>query len=176
MVMKDPIRTIKVVSYNPSWIDDYKSESEKIYNIMFNEIFNIYHIGSTSIPGIYAKPIIDILIEVRNIHKIDFYDKETGQLGYTPKGEFGLIGRRFFLKGLDNRTNHIHIFQTGDSQISKHLNFRDYMICHPEEAKLYESLKKDLAVEFENDIEGYCNGKDAFIKDIDKKAEEYLFF
>jgi len=149
-------------------------ESNKIKKILYKEIVNIYHIGSTSIPGIHAKPVIDIMIEVKSIENIDMYNTQMEKLGYMPMGEYGIKERRFFLKGLYNRTHHIHIFEKGNSEIKKHLNFRDYMIAHPSEAKEYESLKKELAEKYKYDNEKYCTGKNEFIKNIDKKAKEWV--
>lgn len=167
------VRIIEVVPYNSKWSEEYLRESEGIRSIMNNEIINMYHIGSTSIPGIYAKPVIDILIEVKDINDIDNYNKGMESLRYIAKGEFGIEGRRFFIKGLYNRTHHIHIFQTGNHEIARHLNFRDYMIAHPEEAKHYEDLKKELAIKFRYDIDGYSAGKDTYIKEIDRKAKRW---
>ena len=174
MIEQNQVRIIKVVPYNSDWIKDYVKESEQIKNILGDEIIKSYHIGSTAIPGIYAKPIIDILIEVNDIKNIDNYNDEMNKLGYISKGEFGIEGRRFFLKGIYNRTHHLHIFETGNPEIRKHLNFKDYMISHPETAKQYEKLKKDLSIKFRYDNEGYCKGKDEFIRDIDKQAEEWF--
>ena len=174
MDKKEQIRVIEVVPYNSQWEEEYRKEAKEISSIMSDEIVEIHHIGSTSIPNIHAKPVIDILIGVKDIENVDKHNKEMEKLGYIAKGEFGIPGRRFFLKGLYNRTHHVHIFQTGNTEIERHLNFRDYMISHPEEAKYYGALKKELATKFRHDNEGYCNGKDTFIKDIDKKAEEWV--
>lgn len=171
MAEEKQVRVIEVVPYNFKWKEEYLKEAGIIRDIMKNEINNIYHIGSTSIPGIYAKPIIDILIEVKDIENVDNYNKDLESLGYIAKGEFGIEGRRFFMKGLYHRTHHVHAFQTGNSEIARHLNFRDYMIAYPDEAKRYEDLKKELAIKFRYDIDGYCAGKDTYLKQIDKKAE-----
>lgn len=164
------IRTIEVAPYDFKWKEEYLKEAEKIRNIMNDEIIKIHHIGSTSIPGIYAKPVIDILIEVNYIKNVDIYNKDMEDIGYIAKGSFGIEGRRFFMKGLYNRTHHVHVFQTGNPEIERHLNFRDYMIAHPNEAEYYGDLKKELAVKFKYNIDGYCDGKDNYIKEIDKNA------
>lgn len=171
--MREEKRVIEVISYNSEWQEEYLNEAEKIRTIMTRDIIKTHHIGSTSIPGMSAKPVIDILVEVKDINNIDKYNNEMEKLGYIPKGENGIFGRRFFLKGLYNRTHHIHTFQEGNSEIQRHLNFRDYMIAHPEEAKRYGELKIQLANKFRHDIESYINGKDSFIKDIDRKAEKW---
>ncbi|WBW96973.1 GrpB family protein [Oceanirhabdus sp. W0125-5] len=167
------VRIMEVVPYNSKWKDDYINECEKIQSIMGEEILNIHHIGSTAISGIYAKPVIDILIEVKNIINIDKYNEGMIKLGYIPKGEHGIKNRRFFLKGEYNRTHHVHIFETENPEIKRHLDFRDYMIAHPEDAKCYEELKKELSIKFRYDNNGYCEGKNAFINKIDKKAKEW---
>ena len=170
---QNQVRIMEVVPYSPNWKEEFLSESEKISNIMKNEIINIYHIGSTAIPGIFAKPVIDILVEVKNINYIDNYNNEMERLGYIPRGEAGIEGRRYFLKGLYKRTHHVHIFETGNPEIKKHIDFRDYMVSHSEDAKRYEELKKELARKFRFDSTSYVAGKDSFIKDIDKKAAEW---
>lgn len=170
---KKQARIIEVVTYDPKWEEEYQREAKEIQNVMSDEIVEIHHIGSTSIPNIDAKPVIDILIGVKDIEKVDKYNEKMEQLGYIARGEHGITGRRFFLKGFYNRTHHVHIFQTRSSEIERHLNFRDYMIAHPKDAKNYGELKRELAVRFRNDIEGYCDGKDDFIKDIDKRAAEW---
>jgi GrpB-like predicted nucleotidyltransferase (UPF0157 family) len=174
MSEQNQVRIMEVVPYNPDWEKEYLKESKIIQNILGDEMIKIHHIGSTAIQSIYAKPVIDILIEVNDIKNIDNYNDEMNKIGYIPKGEFGIKGRRFFLKGLYNRTHHVHIFETKNQEIRKHLNFRDYMIAHPKVAKQYEKLKKELSTNFRYDNEGYCNGKDEFIKDIDRKAEEWF--
>ena len=171
MIKEKKVRIIEVVPHDPKWKENYLREIEKIMLIMNNEIINIHHIGSTSIKGIYAKPVIDILIGVTDINNIDKYNEKMEKLGYICKGEYGIEGRRFFMKGLYNRTHHIHVFQSDNPEILRHLNFRDYMNQHPSEAKSYGELKKEMAIKFRYDIDGYCNGKDDFIKDIDRKAE-----
>ncbi|WP_330577918.1 GrpB family protein [Alkaliphilus pronyensis] len=167
------VRIIEVVPYNPHWVEEFQKESKKLFRILSKEAIEIHHIGSTSIPGISAKPVIDIMIVVKDINKIDEYNNELEELGYIPKGEYGIKGRRFFLKGLYNRTHHLHVFEKGNQEVAKHLNFKSYMICHPNEAKEYEELKKELAQKHKYDNVAYCKGKDAFIKNIDEKAGEW---
>ncbi len=86
--------------------------------VPWTALIEMYHIGSTSVKSIgFAKPIIDILIVVNNIELIDQYNKELELLGYEPRGENSISGRRFFLKGKENRTHHIPIFQVGKDSL-----------------------------------------------------------
>ena len=94
-ISKTDKRRVEVVSYNPNWREMYKEESEKIKNILNDIIIDIHHIGSTAIPGIKAKPVIDILVEVKNIEGVDQYNHKMKELGYEAMGEYGIPKRRF---------------------------------------------------------------------------------
>lgn len=167
------VRKVEVVPHQAEWSHMFREESKKITNVFEEEILNIFHIGSTAIPNIKAKPVIDMMVEVLNIEKVDYFNHEMEQLGYEALGENRIPGRRFFRKGGDNRTHHVHIFEQGNEEINRHLNFRDYMIAHPEEARRYSQLKEDLAKKFPTSIEKYIEGKNDYIKEIDRKAEKW---
>lgn len=164
-------RRLGVVSYNPNWKDMYKEESGKIKNILNDIIIDIHHIGSTAIPGIKAKPVIDILVEVKNIEEVDKYNHKMKELGYEVMGEYGIPKRRFFRKGENNRTHHIHIFQVGNEDIERHIDFKKYLIAHPDIGREYSKLKEKLVNKYTYDVEKYTNGKSDFIKEIDRKAK-----
>jgi len=91
-------RKIDVVPYNPNWQTLYEAEAQKITNALGSEVFRIHHIGSTAIPGIMAKPIIDIVVGVHDITKICEHNNAMIDLGYEPRGENGIPGRRYFVK------------------------------------------------------------------------------
>jgi GrpB-like predicted nucleotidyltransferase (UPF0157 family) len=166
-----PQRNIRVVPHDPAWASAFREE-EAVLRPVFGGIWvRAHHIGSTSIPGIPAKPIIDILLEVTSIEAVDPLNEKMAELGYRPKGEYGIPGRRYFPKGeSDSRTHHLHVFGAGHPRVRDHLEFRDYLIAHPDEADEYGRLKERLAEEFRHDIEGYMAGKDGFIKDVIAKA------
>jgi GrpB-like predicted nucleotidyltransferase (UPF0157 family) len=169
------MRKVEVIPHNPNWRKEFEVESKRIADALGNNIVAIHHIGSTAIPGIYAKPIIDLLVEIENLVKVDEQNSSMESLGYEVMGEFGIPGRRYFRK--DNqkgdRTHHIHTFKVASEQVERHLAFRDYMIAHPEDAQKYSELKRRLAREYPTTIDGYIDGKDGFIKEMDKKAEEW---
>ena len=148
-------------------------EAEKLNLIFGDEIIDIHHIGSTAVPGLKAKPIIDIMPVVKDINNVDKYNREMQEIGYEPKGENGIVRRRYFQKGGDNRSHHVHIYQIGSYEIKRHLAFRDYLKLHPNEMKQYGELKEKLARQFPNDIESYINGKDQFVKETELKALEW---
>ncbi|MBR3714503.1 MAG: GrpB family protein [Clostridia bacterium] len=167
-------RKIEVVAYRPEWAKMFAQEAKQIKKILGKNCVWVHHIGSTAVKGLAAKPIIDIMPVVKDLSAVDLLDKEFEAIGYECKGEFGIPGRRFYTKGGDERTHHIHIFaQSSKDDIERHLAVRNYLQSAPEEAKKYAELKIKLAEEFTYDNEGYCDGKDAFVKELEKKALEW---
>jgi GrpB-like predicted nucleotidyltransferase (UPF0157 family) len=169
------MRKVEVVPHNPKWREQFQLESQQVSGALGENVVAIHHIGSTAIPGIYAKPIIDLLVEVKNIANVDKQTASMQGLGYETMGELGIPDRRFFRK--DNlsgdRTHHIHTFTAGSAQVERHLAFRDYMIAHPEDAQTYSELKHHLAQTFPTNIEAYMDGKDGFIRDMDMRAAQW---
>ncbi len=163
---------VEVVPHDFRWKDSFESESKQIPLALGANLVAVHHIGSTSIPQIYAKPIIDILVEVKEITKVDEQNLAMEAIGYEVMGEYGIPGRRYFRK--DNeagvRTHHVHAFEVDSAQVKRHLAFRDYMIAHPEDAQRYSELKQELAKEYSYNIDGYMDGKDEFIKEMHRKA------
>lgn len=127
----------KLVPHNPQWEADFQTESNAILIALGGIATTIHHIGSTSIPGIFAKPIIDILVEVVAVALVDGKNSVMESIGYECMGEYGISGRRYFRK-LDSRgvrTHHLHVFNAGSEQVVRHLAFRDYLIAHPAKAR-----------------------------------------
>lgn len=165
---------ITVVDYNSAWERDYLAEEKRIKRILKQNCVAIHHIGSTAVSGLAAKPIIDILAVVKSLEAVDKVANEFEEIGYENLGEFGIVGRRYLRKGGDERTHQIHIFaETDTNNVIRHIAFRDFMRTHSEERTKYAELKKELAVKYPYDIEGYCEGKAAFVKDMEEKALAY---
>ena len=168
------MRKTRILPWNAEWPNLYHHEEKLLKELLKDEIINIFHIGSTSVPAIgYAKPIIDILAVVKDITKIDLYNETLQGLGYEPKGECGISGRRYFPKGRENRTHHLHIFQTGNKQIKTNLDFKEYLMAHPQEAKQYGELKMELAEKFPENHYKYQAEKQAFVNELVLKANNW---
>jgi GrpB-like predicted nucleotidyltransferase (UPF0157 family) len=165
-------RRVLLVPHNIHWADEFGRESAVVAGAMGDLLAAIHHIGSTAIPGIRAKPVIDILAVVRDVGRLDERNPQWQALGYEAMGEFGIPGRRYFRKddAAGSRTHQVHAFQAGSPQIERHLAFRDFLRAHRECALQYESLKLRLAELFPADIASYTDGKDEFIKEMDAKA------
>lgn len=167
------MRKVEVCSYSENWALLFAKEAEKLTRIFENNIVTIHHIGSTAVLGLQAKPIIDMMRVVKDITLVDQFNEKMQEIGYEPKGENGIPGRRYFQKGGDNRSHHVHIFQVGSNAIKRHIAFRDYLRKHPDVMKRYGELKEKLAQQFPYAIESYINGKDQFVKEIEAKALDW---
>lgn len=170
------MRNITVVPHNPRWQEDFLRESSLLRQVFGSNLVQIFHIGSTSVEGLAAKPVIDILPVVQSLEQADACTQQLAALGYQARGELGIPGRRFFPKGGDLRTHHIHLFQAGNAyQILRHLAFRDYLRAHPQVCAQYGQLKSRLAQQFPNDIDGYCDGKDSFVQTHQRLALQWYW-
>lgn len=169
------MKKVEVVPHDPSWRDAFTAEAKHIAAALGANVVAIHHIGSTAIPGIHAKPVIDLLVEVDDIEAIDARSSAMESIGYQVMGEYGIPGRRYFRKDdrHGTRTHQVHAFQAGSAEAERHLAFRDYMIAHPTDARAYGELKRKLAEEYPHDMNGYMDGKDGFIKEMDRRAAEW---
>ncbi len=161
---------IEVVHYRNEWLDMFASEAQLIQQALGDNCLMVHHIGSTSVPGLAAKPIIDMIPVVKNILHVDQATAAMEQFGYIAKGEFGMLFRRYFQKRDDERAYNVHVYEEGNPEIGRHVKFRDWMIAHADDREAYGHLKKALAIKFPQDILSYCMGKDEFVADIDTKT------
>jgi len=155
---------IEVVPYDPRWPEAFEKEKVAILSKAAQAIVTIHHIGSTAVPGLSAKPIIDMLIETPSLEIFDKHSVAIESLGYEGLGEMGIPGRRYFRKGGENRTHQIHAFATGDPGLRRHLAFRDYLRAHPVVCREYDELKRKVAETCQQDIDQYCEGKNDFMQ------------
>jgi GrpB-like predicted nucleotidyltransferase (UPF0157 family) len=158
--------SIEVVPYDPNWPTIFETEATKIKQALGNNCIAIHHVGSTSVPGLAAKPIIDIVPVVRDILVLDQNTSGMEARGYEAKGEYGMLFRRYFQK----RSFNVHIFEQSSAEIDGHLLFRNWMQEHADDREHYATLKQDLALLYPNDIYQYVFGKDAFVKTIHSKT------
>ncbi|WOD38212.1 GrpB family protein [Nodosilinea sp. E11] len=163
---------VQVHPPNPQWPQAFAAEAAQVALALSDNVIQVHHIGSTAILGIYAKPVIDLLVEVNQVERVDAHNDAMVALGYSALGEYGIAGRRYFRKesGQGDRTHHVHTFQVGSAEVVRHLAFRDFMIAHPNCAQQYSDLKRQLAAQYVHDIEGYMDGKDKFVKMMEQRA------
>lgn len=140
------MKRVEVVPHDPQWHDAFEAEAKRVGTALAENSVAIHHIGSTAIPNIHAKPVIDLLVEVRDLAKLDRQSSAMESLGYEVMGEFGIPGRRYFRKDDEEaiRTHQIHAFESSSREVERHLAFRDYLIANPEDAQEYSELKRKL--------------------------------
>ena len=167
---------VRVVPYDSDWPAAFAVEAESIRGALHDAPVDVHHIGSTAIPEIFAKPVIDILLVVPSLALLDSKVPSMVALGYESLGEFGIAGRRYFRKNSTTgiRTHQVHAFETGSTGARRHLAFRDYLRSHPEAAREYSLLKQRLATEVPQSMQDYIDGKDAFVKHHESLALEWL--
>lgn len=161
-----------VVPHDPKWKEQFSAEAKAIEHALPDISISLHHIGSTAVPGLLAKPIIDLMGVVKDLEAVDRADSTFEELGYQVMGTFGIEGRRYFrkLNSLGERTHHLHIFSDGSPHIERHLAFRDYLIAHPEKAAEYAALKQRLVREVGPSWDAYVDGKAIFIRTTEQQA------
>ncbi len=164
-----------VVPHDPTWSDAFTREAARLSDVLGGNVIALHHIGSTAIPGILAKPIIDILGAVASLEEVDRETAKFERIGYEAMGTFGIDGRRYFRRfdASGMRTHHLHIFKSGSENIERHLAFREYLRGHSERAAEYSALKALLVSDEKMTWESYQDGKDLFVKMTERDAVEW---
>lgn len=157
--LSDPI---VIEAYDPEWPLLFAAQAAAIREALGQRVVAIHHIGSTAVPGMAAKPIIDMLAEIR----VPVTDPATGDslvsLGYVNHGEFGIPGRTFFRHDGPPPV-HLHLFPAGHASVIRDLGFRDRLRADPVLRERYAAMKRDLAGVFRDDRPSYSRGKESFI-------------
>ncbi|MCM3745859.1 GrpB family protein [Paenibacillus pasadenensis] len=167
---------VKLVDYDPQWAVQFELERAILQEILGNKAVAIEHIGSTSVQGLAAKPIIDIALAVKNLTEADAFivPLQSFDYEYVPKEDFP--ARRFFRKGEWRKgTHHLHIYEEGSEEWENKLLFRNYLRNFPDLVIQYADLKKKLAILYAEDRSVYTAKKDPFIQEIIRRAQNERF-
>ncbi len=165
------MRKVEVVSYDPRWPARFEEEARRLGSVFGRNLVAIHHVGSTAVPGLPAKPTLDLLPVVRDIRLVDDAAAAMLRLGYEARGGSGISGRRYFVRELEGqRTHHVHVFEEGHPAVAEHLLFRDYLRAHPERARRYGALKVRLARRLAHDSRGYSEGKAPLVRELLQEA------
>lgn len=170
-----PGGAIVLSPHRATWAEDFEREASAIQEVLAGLPIELHHIGSTAIPGIAAKPVIDLLGLVSAVEALDLRAHRLAVLDYEALGEFGIPGRRYFRKDAPDgaRTHQLHAFAVDSPEIRRHLDFRDYLRAFPVEAAAYASLKQDLAGRCGDDLSAYSDGKSEFIRAVERRASAW---
>src|SRR5688572_27003496 len=160
--------------YSPEWPLEFEREASRLQSLLGEELIAVHHIGSTSVPGLAAKPTLDLQPVVRDIARIDDCTPKLENAGYRAWGEYGIPGRRFVTKDCgEYRTHNIHIFQEGNPQIERHLAFCAYLRSNAKARDEYAALKREVYARHPADIEAYSDGKHDWIRRMEVVAREW---
>jgi len=163
--------SVRLVPYDSTWPLEFAAEAERIERACEGMPLRLEHIGSTSIPGLAAKPVIDILAGRPGNVAGNKYVDALRQIGYEHKGAYGIPGRNYFRRGTP-RTHHVHMVSWSSDLWRDHLLFRDYLRLHPEIAREYETIKRELAADYLHDKAQYTDAKGPFVRSIVRRARE----
>jgi GrpB-like predicted nucleotidyltransferase (UPF0157 family) len=176
MDMKNETIGVELVPHEPQWAEMAKRESARLKSALGDVLIRVEHMGSTSIPGIMAKPIVDFIPVVTNLEALDAAQSEVEALGYDYLGEFGIPTRRYCRLNdpqTRKRKFQLHCFAVDSPEIARHLAFRDYLRAYPDIAKEYETVKRRAAALHPDNVLLYNDAKNDWIKTTERDALEW---
>jgi GrpB-like predicted nucleotidyltransferase (UPF0157 family) len=163
LVLRQVHMSIVIVEYDPLWMTTFEDLRQNIWPAVSDLAMSIEHVGSTSVPGLAAKPIIDMTVVVRSGGDVPTAVNRLAGLGYVHQGNLGIDGREAFRSPAAAPRHHLYLCATGSLALRNHLAVRGYLRAHPEIARQYGDLKKTLASQYPEDIDAYTEGKTAVI-------------
>lgn len=162
-----------VEHYNPDWPIEFEKVKAFLRTVFLDKTISIEHVGSTSVPGMRAKPLIDVLIVVDQISPFESEKEKMIQAGYEWRENSVEPNSLLFYKTHDgHKTENIHICVNGSDKTKQFIKMRDYLRTHPEKAKEYGDLKEKLKAQFPEDYIAYREGKDSFLRNVEKLSRE----
>jgi len=164
---------VELWAHDPAWERTAKQEAGRLAHVLGDNLITVHHIGSTAVPGIKAKPTIDLMPIVRSLSVLDASSDDIRVLGYQCRGEFGIPGRRYYTRTIPDtgrRLFNVHAFQHDSAEIDRHLAFCHYLRHHPDEARAYEAEKERAAALHPNDTLAYNDAKAGWLKPCELRA------
>jgi GrpB-like predicted nucleotidyltransferase (UPF0157 family) len=164
-------KRVIVESYNSEWKRDFEDIRSELMAVLEGKVISIEHVGSTSVEGLSAKPIIDIDVVIEDEDAFPAVKAAMESIGYTHEGDLGIPGREAFkYKGKEHlRKHHLYVCTKDADELKRHISFRDYLRSHPEAVREYGRIKEEGAKLYPEDIDGYINYKAPFIEGIYKE-------
>ncbi|MGD6796266.1 GrpB family protein [Metabacillus indicus] len=166
-------KPVVIEEYTPDWVLQFQEEQRLLNGILGYKAIAIEHIGSTSVEGLGAKPILDIMVGVYHLKEVDEFIEPLEMVGYKYVFHKEFPNRRFFRKGQWRAgTHHLHFYKYESEEWSNNILFRNFLRTYPDQLKQYHQLKKELAEKYHFDRVAYTIAKEPFIQNVIKKAKE----
>lgn len=170
-------RNTKIQPYDPAWPDYYAAEQQKLKAVLKGILYRTHHIGSTAVPDLSAKAVIDILVVVEDVALLEQYKLQLAALGYHWMGEYGISGRRYLWKADQSGVNfHLQCFAHESGHVRNALIFRNYLRSHADQAQYYTAAKIAAANQYPNDAHAYHAAKRATVEQILQSALQWQEF
>lgn len=163
-------KPVIIEDYDPTWPEAFTRLRERMEQALGSLALRVEHVGSTSVPGLAAKPIIDLTVVVASREDVAEAIRRLAAIGYVHDGDQGIPGREAFTGPPGPPIHHLYVCAKGNRELQRHLLFRDYLRAHPETARQYGELKKALAERFCTDREGYSQAKTEFVEGVLREA------
>jgi GrpB-like predicted nucleotidyltransferase (UPF0157 family) len=162
---------VVVLPYDKHWETDFRNICAELRDALGDLALDIEHVGSTSVKGLSAKPVIDIDVVIRDYSVFGDIVAALGRIGYSHEGDLGITGREAFrYEGKDHlRSHHLYVCPQDSAELKRHIAFRDYLRTHPDAVREYSRIKEEGAALYPFDIDGYIAYKSGYIGDIYRK-------
>ena len=159
--MSDPI---VIVEYDPEWPAEFARLRDRAESAVGELVLSIEHVGSTAVPGLAAKPVIDMVVVIGSDDDLGEAIRRLEAIGYRARGEQGVPGREVFTWPEGDRRHHLYVSPTSSAELRAQVRFRDRLLADAELAREYEALKRELAATYRDDRPGYTEAKTTFIE------------
>ena len=157
---------VVIQDYDPRWPQMFEMLRSRIAVVLDGVAHSIEHVGSTAVPGLAAKPVIDIDVLLRSASDLPLVIRRLADLGYEHRGDLGVIEREAFRTKPDDFSHHLYVCPPDSQEYHRHVAFRNHLRAHADDANTYASLKRKLALQFGTDREGYNQAKNKFVEGI----------
>lgn len=161
---------VVIVDYDPLWPKQFETLRSRLANVLNGLALTIEHVGSTAVPGLAAKPILDIDVLLKSAADLPLTITALASIGYQHRGDLGIPGREAFRAPVGDLRHHLYVCPD-NREYQRHIAFRDHLRSHPEDANAYAALKRELAIRFRDDREAYNNAKSNFVEGILRTLE-----
>ncbi|WP_211786424.1 GrpB family protein [Kitasatospora viridis] len=159
-----------VQEYDPSWPGQFEQLRARVLDALGDLAVGVEHVGSTAVPGLPAKPVIDLDVVVASAEDVPAAVERLAGLGYQHEGDLGIPGREAFRWPSGSERHHLYLCPRDSPELARHLRFRDHLRAHPEVAAAYARLKLDAAAAHRDDRDAYSAAKSGFVEQVLRAA------